>query len=104
MSNKPPYEQLEKKVQELEQEIKHCQPFLKMLRLMCDEVPDMIWAKDTEKRYVFVNKALCRNLLNTDDTEEPIGKTDFFLQNVRGYVIPMIPTGIHLVTCAVIRI
>ena len=50
----------------------------KMLRLMCDNVPDMIWAKDLEKRYIFVNHALCRNLLNASDTEEPIGKTDLF--------------------------
>lgn len=49
-----------------------------MLRLMCDNVPDLIWAKDLEKRYIFVNKAVCRNLLNAADTDEPIGKTDVF--------------------------
>ncbi len=78
MSKKPTYEELEKQNQGLEQEIKNCRFLLKMLRLMCDEVPDMIWAKDTENRYIFTNKALCRNLLNTDDTKEPIGKTDLF--------------------------
>ena len=46
--------------------------------MLCDNVPDMIWAKDLEKRYTFVNKALCTNLLNARDTEEPIGKTDLF--------------------------
>ena len=46
-----------------------------MLRLMCDNVPDMIWAKDHESRYTFVNKALCDRLLNASDTEEPLGKT-----------------------------
>ncbi|GEM_PF-2148144 len=50
----------------------------KMLRLICDNVPDMIWAKDLEKRYIFANKAICRNLLNATDTDEPIGKTDMF--------------------------
>lgn len=50
----------------------------KMLRLMCDNVPDMIWAKDLEKRFIFVNRAICRNLLNAADTDEPIGKTDLF--------------------------
>ncbi|MFO7911100.1 MAG: PAS domain-containing protein [Desulfotignum sp.] len=50
----------------------------KMLRLICDNVPDMIWAKDLEKRYTFVNKAIYRHLLNADDTDEPIGKTDLF--------------------------
>jgi PAS domain S-box-containing protein len=49
-----------------------------LLRLMCDNVPDMIWAKDLEKRYVFANKALCANLLGAIDTNEPIGKMDMF--------------------------
>jgi len=50
----------------------------KMLRLICDNVPDMIWAKDLEKRFTFANKAICSNLLNAADTDEPIGKTDIF--------------------------
>jgi PAS domain S-box-containing protein len=49
-----------------------------MLRLLCDNVPDMIWAKDLQKRYIFANKAVCRDLLNAVDTDEPIGKTDLF--------------------------
>jgi two-component system, cell cycle sensor histidine kinase and response regulator CckA len=60
------------------------QSLSKMLRLMCDNVPDMIWAKDLEKRYIFANKAVCRDLLNAVDTEEPIGKSDlFFAQRER---------------------
>ena len=50
----------------------------KMLRLMCDNVPDLIWAKDRGKRFIFVNKATCEKLLNAADTDEPIGKTDMF--------------------------
>lgn len=46
-----------------------------MLRLMCDNVPDMIWAKDHESRYTFVNKAFCERLLNVSSTDEPLGKT-----------------------------
>jgi PAS domain S-box-containing protein len=49
-----------------------------MLRRMCDNVPDMIWAKDLERRFVFVNKAFCAQVLNAADTEEPLGKTDMF--------------------------
>lgn len=49
-----------------------------MLRLMCDNVTDMIWAKDLNNCYTFVNKALCQNLLNATNTDEPIGKTDLF--------------------------
>ena len=49
-----------------------------LLRLMCDNVPDMIWAKDLDKRYVFANEAYCRQVLNAVDTREPNGKTDLF--------------------------
>ncbi|MDQ5985019.1 MAG: hypothetical protein CSYNP_00723 [Syntrophus sp. SKADARSKE-3] len=45
---------------------------------MCDNVPDMIWAKDRSKRYLFANKATCEKLLNAMDTEEPIGKLDMY--------------------------
>jgi PAS domain S-box-containing protein len=55
-----------------------------MLRLMCDNVPDMIWAKDLEGRYTFVNKSFCQVLLGVEDTLEPLGKTfDFFVQRER---------------------
>ena len=56
----------------------------RLLHLMCDNVPDMIWAKDLQKRYLFANKAICRDLLNATDGCEPIGKTDlFFAQRER---------------------
>ena len=48
------------------------------LRLMCDTVPDMIWAKDIDKRFTFANEATCKFLLNAIDTNEPIGKNDMF--------------------------
>ncbi len=49
-----------------------------MMRLMCDNVSDMIWAKDLNNCYVFANKSICSGLLNAADTEEPIGKNDIF--------------------------
>jgi PAS domain S-box-containing protein len=49
-----------------------------LLRLMCDNVPDMIWAKNLENEYIFTNKAISEGLLNATDTNEPIGKTDMF--------------------------
>lgn len=55
-----------------------------MLRLICDNVPDMIWAKDLEHRYVFANKALCETLLDQVNTDEPLGKTfDHFARRER---------------------
>jgi PAS domain S-box-containing protein len=47
-----------------------------MVRLMCDNVPDLIWAKDPEGRYIFCNKSICEKILNASDTNEPIGKSD----------------------------
>lgn len=56
-----------------------------MLRLMCDNVPDMIWAKNLERRFVFTNRAICDRLLHAQDTDEPVGKDDiFFAQRERG--------------------
>jgi len=47
---------------------------------MADNMPDMLWAKDLDMNYVFVNKAICDELLKASDTEEPIGKTlEYFL-------------------------
>jgi PAS domain S-box-containing protein len=56
----------------------HARTTATMLRLMCDNVPDMMWAKDLDRRYIFANRALCDQLLNAADTEEPLGKTDMF--------------------------
>ena len=49
-----------------------------LLRRVADNVPDMIWAKDTDKRYLFANKAICEQLLLARDTDEPVGKDDLF--------------------------
>ncbi|MFA6062538.1 MAG: PAS domain S-box protein [Gallionella sp.] len=49
-----------------------------MLRLVSDNVPDMIWAKDLNKKYLFANKAICEKLLNAANTDEPIGRDDMF--------------------------
>jgi len=50
----------------------------RMVRLMCDNVPDLIWAKDLERQFIFANKAICEKLINASNTDEPIGKTDMY--------------------------
>lgn len=49
-----------------------------LIRLMSDTMPDMLWAKDLNNKFIFANKSFCNNLLNAVDTSEPIGKTDIF--------------------------
>jgi len=49
-----------------------------LLRLLSDNLPDMLWAKDINGHYLFANQAICDNLLMADNTNEPIGKTDVF--------------------------
>jgi len=52
-----------------------------LYRLMSDNMPDILWAKDLERRYTFVNKAICESVLLAKDTDEPIGKTySYFLE------------------------
>ena len=60
------------------------QSLYRMIRLMCDNVPDLIWAKDMDKRFIFTNTTMREKLLNAGDTEEPIGKNDlYFAQRER---------------------
>ncbi len=63
------------KIKQSEQKYKSLYTFF---RLLSDNNPDLIWAKDIWGRYIFVNKSTCDNLLLAKDTEEPIGKTDAF--------------------------
>lgn len=55
-----------------------------MFRLLADNMQDMLWAKDLDKRYIFTNRTICEKLLNASDTDEPIGKTyEFFTARER---------------------
>lgn len=65
----------EKKLIESEQKYKSLS-FL--FRNMADNLSDMLWAKDLNNKYIFVNKGICKNLLNAKNTNEPIGKDDLF--------------------------
>jgi signal transduction histidine kinase len=49
-----------------------------IFRSISDNMTDMLWAKDLDKRYIFANKAICDRLLNAVDTNEPVGKNDLF--------------------------
>jgi len=51
-----------------------------LFRLMADNMPDMLWAKDLDMKYTFVNKAICDKILMAKDTDEPIGKTVLFFK------------------------
>jgi len=64
-----------RKLQESE---KKYQDLFRIFRLLADSMPDMLWAKDLEKRFLFANKAHIENVLNASDCEEPVGKTDLF--------------------------
>ncbi len=63
---------------EAQESAKRYQSLFTMLRLMADTMPDMLWAKDVQGRYLFANRTMCEKLLNAGDTDEPIGKTDLF--------------------------
>ena len=72
------HKRAEEKLLESESRYKH---LYSMVRLMCDNLPDLIWTKDLENRFIFANKACCEKLLNARDTDEPIGKTDMYFAN-----------------------
>jgi len=50
----------------------------RMMRLICDNVPDPIWAKDMAGKFIFVNRTMSTGFLGATDTAEPVGKTDMF--------------------------
>jgi PAS domain S-box-containing protein/putative nucleotidyltransferase with HDIG domain len=62
----------------LQQSEKKFRDMYLLLRRMCDTVPDMIWAKDMDGKYIFANQAICDKLLIAANTDEPVGKTDMF--------------------------
>jgi PAS domain S-box-containing protein len=49
-----------------------------LFRLMSDNMPDMLWAKDLDKKFTYTNRAICDQLLKANDTNEPVGKSDMF--------------------------
>ncbi|MFT7860557.1 MAG: PAS domain-containing sensor histidine kinase [Sulfurimonas sp.] len=50
-----------------------------ILQLLTQHLPDMLWIKDLEGRYLYANRAICEGLLMTEDPDEVIGKTDVYL-------------------------
>ncbi len=65
----------QREIRDAEERYRH---MFKMFRLMADNMPDMLWAKDLDKRFIFTNKSVCENLLQAIDTDEPFGKNDLF--------------------------
>jgi len=51
----------------------------KLMRLMADNIPDLIWAKDMDGRYMFVNQAMCDKLIMCDCPDIAIGMTDMVI-------------------------
>lgn len=51
----------------------------KLMRLMADNIPDLIWAKDMDGRYMFVNQAMCDKMIMCDSPDKAIGMTDMFI-------------------------
>ncbi|MFH0966236.1 MAG: PAS domain S-box protein, partial [Methanobacteriota archaeon] len=47
-----------------------------MMHQLCDTVPDMLWAKDPEGRYIFVNRETSVRLLGCSDSDIPLGKKE----------------------------
>ncbi len=49
-----------------------------LLKLLTQNLPDMLWVKEVDGKYLYVNQAICDGLLMAKDTNEPIGKNDLF--------------------------
>lgn len=71
-------EQLEGEKREQGERAVQYQTLYSMLRSMCDNMPDLIWAKDLNKNYLYANKAICEKLLSAETLDEPVGRNDLF--------------------------
>ena len=67
------YQSITHKYQEMHSLQKEVDNTHKMLETIGDTIPDMLWAKDINGKYIYANKAIRDKLLFQ---EEPIGKTD----------------------------
>jgi PAS domain S-box-containing protein len=75
---------LEKVEAELLESRERYKDLYNMVRLMCDIVPDLIWAKDLDGKFLFTNHAMAKKLLNAIDTQEPLTRTEqYFIERER---------------------
>src|SRR5690606_3119897 len=56
-----------------------------MLRLIIDTIPDAIYVKDTESKFLLANKATFQNIAQVNSESELIGKTDIDLYPITGH-------------------
>ena len=49
-----------------------------LLKLLTQNLPDMLWVKDLDGNYMYVNQTICDGLLMAKDTDEPLGKNDVY--------------------------
>ena len=49
-----------------------------LLKLLTQHLPDMLWVKDLDGYFIYVNQAVCDGLLMAKDVLEPIGKNDVY--------------------------
>lgn len=67
---------------ELTESRERYQKLYSLLRRISDNVPDMIWVKDMDDRFLFVNKAMCDKLLLCSTPDEAVGKTALFFSEL----------------------
>lgn len=49
-----------------------------LVKLITQNLPDMLWVKDRDGTYIYANQALCHGLLMAKSTEEVVGKHDVY--------------------------
>ncbi|NQT60274.1 MAG: PAS domain-containing protein [Bacteroidetes bacterium] len=67
--------QLKKVEEEKEASLKQYQELWHLARLMCDNLPVALWAKDLKGKYLFLNKVHCQFFFGSLNTIAPVGHT-----------------------------
>ncbi|MEY4504032.1 MAG: hypothetical protein RL154_324 [Pseudomonadota bacterium] len=59
-----------------------------LLSAIASNTNDALWITDLSERYLFVNEAMCKNILIAENLEEPIGKTSSYFTNRTKHLNP----------------
>ncbi len=98
MKDKPSYEELEEQIRQLTAERDHLLLRQKedhvilndrqLLDKLLEYAPDLIWVKDMNGRFLYVNPMMCHKLLKCHSVNDALGKTDIYFarkEQVKGY-------------------
>ena len=79
--------QVNNELKDLSQAINETEHFKNLLMGVGNALPDMLWAKDLDGKYLYANRAIREQLLFSGDLEDTIGHSDIYFAVRRRQVV-----------------